>query len=383
MTCQYQGFGKEDRFSDLVESVQHCDICTRLCGRKKVLSPANGSLESRVLFVAEAPGRLGADRTGIPLYGDRTGDNFETLLSNIGWHREDIFITNAILCNPKQENGNNDTPTTDEIVNCSPYLEMVIALVRPEVVVSLGTTALSALQFICPHGVELRDGVAQLTPWRGTHLFPLYHPGPRALVHRPLPKQRSDFMRLCKIVDPVKGLIHKRKPKLPPPALCASAISTMQQVAQALMDLCGQMAYFKMTKLMYLVDLFALERLGHTIASNIYLRQVDGPWPPELDKALQAMHGHEIRRFFVRSIPMIAPGPSPRFSVTLGDDILDIVTEVSRKYGMMTNAQIKTAVYRTAPVQFILREERKGRNMMNKPVLYKDKDVRSLGEPEE
>ena len=45
--------------------------------RRKVFSEANGNIDSKALFIAEAPGRLGADKTGIPLYGDRTGDNFE------------------------------------------------------------------------------------------------------------------------------------------------------------------------------------------------------------------------------------------------------------------------------------------------------------------
>jgi uracil-DNA glycosylase len=83
----YKSFSKAARFNDLVESVQHCDLCPRLRGCRKVLSSANGNVESKVLFVAEAPGRLGADRTGVPLFGDRTGDNFEALLGNIGWRR--------------------------------------------------------------------------------------------------------------------------------------------------------------------------------------------------------------------------------------------------------------------------------------------------------
>jgi uracil-DNA glycosylase family 4 len=348
-----------------------------------VLSSANGSLDSKVLFVAEAPGRLGADRTGIPLCGDRTGDNFELLLANIGWRRQDVFITNAVLCNPKQENGNNATPTAEEIGNCSAYLEMVVALVSPDVVVTLGATALTALDLLMPHGIELRQGVAQLVPWRGTRMFPLYHPGPRAVVHRPLAKQRSDFMRLSKIVHPLKGLIERKKTR---PVVCGLlpwGVSTMQQVARVFLDLCGQMTYFKMTKLMYLVDLLSLERFGHTIASDIYLRQVDGPWPPDLDKALAAMNGHEVRRFFVRRIPIVALGPCPRFDIELDDNSLDLISEVLRGHGTMSNAQIKTAVYRTAPMQFILHEEKEGKNMMNKPVLYKDRDARGLAEHDE
>ena len=90
MICSYPSFGKATRFNDLVASVQHCDLCLRLCSRRKVLSQANGSIDAKVLFIAEAPGRLGADRTGVPLHGDRTGENFETLLGNIGWQRESV-----------------------------------------------------------------------------------------------------------------------------------------------------------------------------------------------------------------------------------------------------------------------------------------------------
>jgi len=378
MICSYQTFGKRARLNDLAESVQHCDLCPRLCNRRKVLSSANGNVDSKVLFVAEAPGRLGADRTGIPLYGDRTGDNFDALLGNIGWRREDIFITNAVLCNPKQENGNNATPTPEEIANCSAYLEMVISLVSPDVIVTLGAAALNALDVLSPHGAELRDSVAQLVPWRKTRLFPLYHPGPRAILHRSLARQRSDFMRLSKVVHPVKGLVERRTARTDAPSLFPTVASTMQQVARVLLEFGGRMTYFKITKLMYLVDLFSLKRFGRTVASNIYLRQVEGPWPPDLDEALEAMQGYEVRRFFARRIPMVAPGPSPRSDVLLDDDILEIVSEVFRTYGAMSNAGIKTAVYRTAPMRFILQEERKGKKMANKPVLYKDKTAQEL-----
>jgi len=379
MICSYQSFSKTARFSDLVESVQHCDLCKRLCNRKKVLSISNGNLESKVLFVAEAPGRLGADKTGIPLFGDRTGDNFDMLLGNIGWRREDIFITNAILCNPKQMNGNNGTPTSEEIANCSAYLEMVITLLNPDVIVTLGVTALMALDLLSSHGIKLRDGIAKVVPWRKAQLLPLYHPGPRAIIHRSLLKQRSDFMLLSKIIHPITGIIGKKnKPRAKAPYLVPREASTMQQMARVLLDMGGRMTYFKMTKLMYLIDLFSIKRFGHSLASNIYLRQVDGPWPPDLDKQLETMQNYEVRRFFIGRIPMVAPGPSPRFKVELDDDILELVTEVFRTYGAMSNRDIKIAVYRTDPMRFILQEESKGYKMLNKPVLYKGKIAREL-----
>ncbi len=152
----------------------------------------------------------------------------------------------------------------------------------------------------------------------------------------------------------------------------------MQNVARVLLELGGRMTYFKLTKLMYLVDLSCLEKFGRTVASDIYLRQVEGPWPPDLDKELSAMQGHEVRRYFMRKIPMVAPGPSPRFDVQLDDDILEAITRVVFVYGSMNNAAIKTAVYRTNPMRFLLQQEKKGRKTLNKPVLYKDKKAQQL-----
>lgn len=376
MICEHKSFSKATRFEDLTASVQHCNLCARLCSKRKVLSAGNGSVDSRVLFVAEAPGRLGADRTGIPLYGDRTGDNFEALLGNVGWQREQVFITNAVLCNPQDDDGTNGTPTADEIANCSAYLEMVIALVQPDVVVTLGAIALNALSLLGPHGLVLRDAVGHLVPWGGRQLFPLYHPGPRATVHRSLAKQRSDFMLLAKIVHPVKGLLPRKKPartKAKTPTLFAQRLSPLQQAARAFLELGGRMTYFKLTKLLYLADLTAIERFDRMIAGDVYLRQVDGPWPPKLDQALKAMDGFEVRRFFSRKLPMVDIGPSPRGESDLDEKTLKLLVEVFEKYGHMGNAEIKTAVYRTAPMRYILRVEREGRDMRNKAVLYKDK----------
>jgi predicted transcriptional regulator len=75
---------------------------------------------------------------------------------------------------------------------------------------------------------------------------------------------------------------------------------------------------------------------------------------------------------------MIDIGPSPRSEIDLEDDILEIVAEISHKYREMSNSAIKTVVYRTEPMRFILEEEEKGKDMRNKPVLYKDRTVADL-----
>ena len=84
----------------LLEEVQTCTLCERMTCSRRVLSDLNGDWDAPVLFVAEAPGRLGAEKTGIPLFGDRTGDRFELLLCEMGLARNEVFITNVVRCRP-------------------------------------------------------------------------------------------------------------------------------------------------------------------------------------------------------------------------------------------------------------------------------------------
>jgi uracil-DNA glycosylase family 4 len=171
-------------------------------GRPKILGVNNGSIEAKVVLIGEAPGRLGADRTQVPFSGDQTGKNFERLLGSAGLSREEVFITNAVLCNPRDSLGNNATPTRDETRNCSLHLSLVLEIVQPNLVVTLGQWALNALQAIEPHRIELKRDVCTPVRWHKYTLLPLYHPSPRALVHRSFNTQIGDFHVLGNIISP-------------------------------------------------------------------------------------------------------------------------------------------------------------------------------------
>ena len=166
-------------------------------GRTRAIGPANGPLDARILFVAEAPGRLGADRTGVPLSGDQSGRNFDAFLASAGIERSRVFVTNAVLCNPRTPDGRNDRPRAAEIQSCSDHLRALIHLLDPAWVVSLGRAALDALGLIESHDRVLARDVGRVTPWYGRRLVPLYHPGPRALIRRPLAEQAADYAALA------------------------------------------------------------------------------------------------------------------------------------------------------------------------------------------
>lgn len=191
---------RAERFARLCTDAAACQRCPTMIGRRRVLGVANGPLDARVVFIGEAPGRHGGERTGVPFSGDQSGRNFEALLAVAGLNRAEVFITNAILCNPRDPVGRNRGPSWQELGNCSALLARQLALVAAPVVVTLGAVALQAVGGLTAHGLQLREAVGRATPWRGRLLLPLYHPGPRARVHRDLARQSADFIALGALV---------------------------------------------------------------------------------------------------------------------------------------------------------------------------------------
>ena len=183
-------------FAALCAEVQGCTRCLAMAGRRRVLGEANGRPGALVCFIGEAPGRRGAERTGVPFSGDRSGRNFDALLAHAGLTRDAVFVTNALLCNPQDERGRNRPPSRDELANCRGFLARQLAVVDAPIVAPLGAVALAALDGIEAHGLRLREAVGVPVAWRGRVLFPLYHPGPRAQLHRSVMQQREDFTAL-------------------------------------------------------------------------------------------------------------------------------------------------------------------------------------------
>ncbi|MCS6884066.1 MAG: uracil-DNA glycosylase [Acidobacteriota bacterium] len=172
---------REKQFKLLCAEASRCQLCPRMADRKAVLSKLNGPLNPVVLFIAEAPARLGADRTRVPLLGDRSGEHFDLFLQVTGLTRNNIFITNAVLCNPRIGQ-RNVRPKAAEIANCRYYLQKQIEILDPPVVATLGAIALDTLDKICSHGLKLASSVGQVHDWNGRKLVPLYHPSPNVVI---------------------------------------------------------------------------------------------------------------------------------------------------------------------------------------------------------
>ena len=188
-----------ESFETIAAEARACQLCPAFSERVAVLSERNGSAQARVMFIAEAPGRQGGDRTGVPLSGDQSGKNFGRFIASIKLPRSQIFITNAVLCNPRKESGANRKPTLREVANCSGFLRRQIEWLNPPVVVTLGSVALAALRSVEYHQLSLRHSVGRVYEWNGRLLVPLYHPSPQVLAsHRREAEQLMDYKTVAR-----------------------------------------------------------------------------------------------------------------------------------------------------------------------------------------
>lgn len=199
---------KQAVFRQLVTEAQVCRKCENLCERVAVLSELNGNLDSPILFLAEAPGRNGGDKTRIPLVGDASGVNFRKFIGSIGLKREDIFVSNTVLCNPRKESGANRKPSLAEIKNCSEFLQRQIEVLQPQIIVTLGTVALEALKTIESHDLTVRENAGQIYEWNGRFLVPLYHPSPQVLAsHRREKQQLFDYRAVAEALQKISATV--------------------------------------------------------------------------------------------------------------------------------------------------------------------------------
>jgi uracil-DNA glycosylase len=190
-----------NQFAALCIEAQACRVCPNLADKTAVLSELNGTLKPKVFFIGEAPGRVGADRTRRPFYGDKSGNNLQTLLDSIGLNRDEIFITSAVMCSPRSATDANRRPTRTEIKNCSAYLTRILDLLDPPLIATLGSVALEALKLIQYHEFTLREQAGTVQEWNGRKLVPLYHPSPQVVAsQRGLETQLKHFRVLRNVI---------------------------------------------------------------------------------------------------------------------------------------------------------------------------------------
>jgi uracil-DNA glycosylase family 4 len=331
---------------------------------QRVLSRAIGPLNAPLIFIGEAPGRLGADGTGIPFHGDKAGLNFENLLEQVGLTRNAVVVTNAVLCNPRSSLGTNATPNRQEILNCNTHLKTQIEIIKPKIVVTLGATALRALQFIEPHGLELSSAVRKIFRWYNRWLIPLYHPGQRAMLHRSFANQLSDYQFVAEQLERLNSPTPRRSSTL--------RMEVLAIVEHILLSL-PQVSYFGLHKLVYLSELASLKNTDKRLTNSYIIRQKDGPYCTDLHiaKLKRAFNGLVIRN--TRNGIILKMQNLDLFSAPvypLNRKCEPILGEILERYGRLSDRELKRIAYMSQPMRRILRAERlHGANFFNAPIF--------------
>jgi uracil-DNA glycosylase len=144
----------------------NCRLCTRLVEWREKMAhekrrayldwiywgkpvPGFGDPNGRVFVVGLAPGAHGSNRTGRQFTGDASGDFLYPALYRAGFASQptsvsrddgltltDLYTAPVCRCAPPD-----NKPTLQEMVNCQPFLECELALIKPKVLVVLGRIA--------------------------------------------------------------------------------------------------------------------------------------------------------------------------------------------------------------------------------------------------
>jgi DNA polymerase len=172
----------------------HIGDCARCklhaLGRRQVVFGV-GNADAELMFVGEAPG-ADEDVQGEPFVG-RAGQLLTRIIENVlGLTRADVYIANVIKCRPP----GNRNPEPDEVATCEPFLMQQIDLVRPRVIVALGTFAAHALLKTDAPISRLRGKVHDYRG--GAKLVPTFHP---AFLLRSPDRKRDTWADMITVRD--------------------------------------------------------------------------------------------------------------------------------------------------------------------------------------
>ena len=124
-----------DNWEDLEKSIQGCNKCKLYLARQNIVFGV-GNKNAKIMLIGEGPG-ADEDRLGEPFVG-RAGQLMDKAFKAVGLKREDVYIANIVKCRPPS----NRNPEEDECEACINYLRNQVILVKPKIIVLLGSTAL-------------------------------------------------------------------------------------------------------------------------------------------------------------------------------------------------------------------------------------------------
>src|SRR5215469_6423976 len=167
MFSMYPGLETTATLEQLREFIGDCQRC-KLAPLRKNLVFGVGNPNAELMFIGEGPG-ADEDAQGEPFVG-RAGQLLTDIIERgMGLARSDVYICNVIKCRPPE----NRNPEPDEVAACEPFMLKQIEIVRPKVIVGLGTFAVQAVLKVKTPISKLRGRWHEV---RGVRMMPTFHP---------------------------------------------------------------------------------------------------------------------------------------------------------------------------------------------------------------
>jgi DNA polymerase len=182
---------KLESLTEIASMVATCRRCPLYATATNPV-PGTGNPDADFMIVGEAPG-ANEDAQGVPFVG-QAGQLLTKIIEAINLRRDDVFIANVLKHRPP----GNRNPLPEEVTACSPYLVRQIELVRPKVLLALGTFAAQTLLETKLTIGKLRG---QVHRYYGVPLIVTYHPA--ALLRNPAWKRPTweDVQLARRILD--------------------------------------------------------------------------------------------------------------------------------------------------------------------------------------
>lgn len=177
----------ESALDKLKEQVSQCNNCGLRHECRQVVF-GEGNAEARIMLIGEGPGEE-EDKLGRPFVG-KAGQLLDKILAASGFERfTHVYIANIVKCRPPR----NRIPTPEERASCLVHLHQQIEIIRPVIIILLGSTALQGL--LDPQG-KITKMRGNWLVWNQIDVMPTYHPA--ALLRNPQLKKPvwDDFKKV-------------------------------------------------------------------------------------------------------------------------------------------------------------------------------------------
>ncbi|MDA9740618.1 uracil-DNA glycosylase [Pelagibacteraceae bacterium] len=120
---------------DKIKSIKNCELKNNATN----LVFSDGNPSAKIMIIGEGPG-ANEDKEGKPFVG-RAGKLLDKMLDSIKLNRKNVYISNVVNFRPPE----NRKPTDEEIKRYLPFLERHIEIIKPSILLLLGSTALNAI----------------------------------------------------------------------------------------------------------------------------------------------------------------------------------------------------------------------------------------------